>query len=316
MAEEGLELAHPVDMLDEIEQGLWLGAAGTTRGLWSSLMSPHLMQGSLWFYRSQTWHPLWQEAGYQGEYPRAVYYWSYGAGRGRLFMSLGSNIGYFNIPSWTDDRSLDSNSDFVTYGECELAEFDDGDPRMLKAWCKLGVTSREVSLGVRDVVVKYAIDDLKGDPTWVYLGTVSASPYAELEFPAGTTGRAIRLLVAVSGPGTSTPIVERVVLFFQLLPCTIVTHQVTVRVSDHTPLLTGGTDPRTAAEVWAELEALDAAAAPVVYRDVLGVDHSVRAVGATLLSSRIVKQPVPGLSGAGVEAEAVVTLVETECGGA
>lgn len=299
----------------EGDPGTFWGAVGLVRGAIFTYASPFMTSGgTIWWFDGRNWHPIATDWENYGEPHLALYLESRGGGRGRLWVGAGYNVAYGEYPTWTNDRTLDDDSEYdeTETAYLELATFDGGKPHTLKDFYKVGVQFKNSGVNPGLVDVYYAIDtEFEKAKIATHLGQVTVEPYQELVLPANTAGYYIRLaLTALGGSTSDTVEVESVSLFYQLLPETIVSHQLTVLATSGAQRHSGTWDQRSAGAIQAALNALLEETEPFAYVDPLGESHCVRAVGISTDYLRSQEGVSDIGSGWKVEARITLTLLE------
>ena len=317
--------ARPLDCTIQTELGNFLAACGTTRGLYLAMMSGHLHQTTIWYYRNQTWHPIYEDEAADAEYCRAIYYQPLGAGQGRLWIARGANIGYFYLPVWTDDCTLDDRSRYEGSGWVELPEFDDGKPWETKDWYSLSITAENLGDGASVIMAYYMMEGPRVSQSW--LGPIYFFPGDSMTkfFPANTASGRIRIKLVISGNlATDSVEIKDVTLKFHPMPDTVVMHQVIVKAATQQVTHSGGTDWRTVREIWNDLSDLTEKDEAIKFIDPLGREHTVKCVGVTPVAVRQIDgtgpektaagqmptAPVTFLTPANIEAQIMVSLIE------
>lgn len=306
---------HPTMRVDN--RGQFMSACGTTRGLVASISYPYLTRSGLYWWDGRGWHSLYHNTDY-GEQISAVHLEPIGSGKGRLWFNIGSDIAYMIMPTWTANRRYDLDADFITQiGYLELPAFDGGKPSRPKDFYSLEVRYKNSGTATGTIQIWYLIDYAGEDTpistaSWTTLATIGAAnePFASVPLPAQTTGHDIRILLGVTGTGTSDSVeIETVDLLWLPLLDPVEYIQVTVELAPDLRLLRGAVDHRSPGEILQDLyDAMDDGE-PVTYLDENGQGWYVRITGITKQIDALAERPTTTADYKRFQGRAIVSMI-------
>jgi len=191
----------------------------------------------------------------------------------RLYMGQGTNIGYVVLPRQAANPLQDSNSRYALTGSVYLPAHDLYAPATPKIWRAVAIEADELTLA-RYVEVYYRLNK---SGHWGYVGRANVAPRHLLALPAhGVAGYTIELRLDYVIPLDSTPIkIRRVTLYGAERPEALDQLAVVIRCGDRLPTRSGGTCPRNAEQIRAELKALGQATRSVQLVDTVGQEWQV-----------------------------------------
>lgn len=170
----------------------------------------------------------------------------------RLFFGVGPQVGYITLPRSADNPLADTQSRYATAGSLYLPAHSWNAPTTRKVWREVRFDTRGLSIS-RRLQVFYSLDD----GAWTPLGLVNISPTQRLAFPdGGARGNSLRLRIDYVGSEQRPFVIQSILAVGAERPATLKQYTANIRCATKLPLRTGGTCPRTAAQIRDALYAL------------------------------------------------------------
>lgn len=270
-------------------RGFYTSLHATNSTLYAGLRHDFTGYSAILAYDKRGWHPmiqsprkgdllpsLWVDPGSNDYAPR-------------LWMTFGLQIGYANIPQWTNARYQATGMDYVNSGSVEFSWYDAGLQDVMKVWQDVTVITSTPQTTSVWVQAEYALDNDPPTYNLLSINTVKSFDAANVRrysFPEGTAGNRLKLRITLYGGGTDTPQVLGVVMQYNLKPRRRLRFSRIYIVGDEQRTHTGQM-PKGSKELIAQLQALRNHIAPVSFVDIHKNSYLVNVLGISGLTLEV-----------------------------